>query len=332
MNQAPSFPTGKVLQGILNLQTAADLDDYFSKSLMEPLQNMFARPRKDLRSQLVRLGFLIASRRGEVEIPGDLVPQACEILEVLHAGSLIIDDIEDGTSFRRGEKALHLQVGVPIALNAGNWLYFLPFQKIEQMNLPLSCRARIASECQKTLLRAHYGQALDVGIPIDTVPQEKAASLSLAAMELKSGVLAGFALKLGALAAHCEEPWFEELDRIGRRLGLSLQMFDDIGNLSSKANSEKKGEDLKLRRPSFLFAVASESLSNSQYREFLGSLESVDGAISYIQRHRLDSIAKTKALAHLKETLKQFEGSFQIAGEEQEILSQLFKKLVQSYE
>ena len=40
-------------------------------------------------------------------------------IELLHAAFLIHDDIEDGSEKRRGRSAMHVEYGVPIALNAG---------------------------------------------------------------------------------------------------------------------------------------------------------------------------------------------------------------------
>jgi hypothetical protein len=48
------------------------------------------------------------------------------VVESLHAGSLIVDDIEDDSDLRRDAATLHRIYGVPVALNAGNWLYFWP--------------------------------------------------------------------------------------------------------------------------------------------------------------------------------------------------------------
>jgi geranylgeranyl pyrophosphate synthase len=44
--------------------------------------------------------------------------------EVLHNGSLVIDDIEDKSDFRRSKPCLHKIVGEDIAINAGCYMYF----------------------------------------------------------------------------------------------------------------------------------------------------------------------------------------------------------------
>ena len=44
-------------------------------------------------------------------------------IEFIHNGTLIVDDIEDDSSFRRNEPALHLDYGVDYAINTGNLMY-----------------------------------------------------------------------------------------------------------------------------------------------------------------------------------------------------------------
>lgn len=59
------------------------------------------------------------------EDPETYLPYAC-IPEILHTGTIIIDDIEDGAERRRGGPALHTVYDVDVAVNAGNALYFIP--------------------------------------------------------------------------------------------------------------------------------------------------------------------------------------------------------------
>ena len=200
-----NYPRGSALSNLLGLESATarriDFDELFQESLTGPIDELFGRPRKNLRNTLVELGFAIAERFMQNEEDSDATSEicksCCEILETFHAGSLVVDDIEDGSLYRRGQKSLHHLHGVPKALNAGNWLYFLPFQMIEEMPLPPERKYSLVQTCQRTLLRAHYGQALDLGINITEIAQEKVNDICLAAMELKSGALTGLALSLG---------------------------------------------------------------------------------------------------------------------------------------
>lgn len=53
------------------------------------------------------------------------------ITEVVHNGTLIIDDIEDNSDYRRGKLCLHKTAGVDVAINAGNSTYTCVFCECE---------------------------------------------------------------------------------------------------------------------------------------------------------------------------------------------------------
>ena len=103
---------------------------------MKPIQDLMARPSKQFRGQLVKLAYRLTSGTGTLSL---VARERCDILanvaELIHAGSLLVDDIQDGSSMRRGAPALHLRYGVSLALNAGNWLYFWPFELIKKSGL-----------------------------------------------------------------------------------------------------------------------------------------------------------------------------------------------------
>ena len=50
--------------------------------------------------------------------------------EVIHNGSLVIDDIEDKSDFRRGKPCLHILKGDDIAINVGCFMYFQPLARL----------------------------------------------------------------------------------------------------------------------------------------------------------------------------------------------------------
>ena len=52
------------------------------------------------------------------------------IPELIHNGTIIIDDIEDGSETRRGEPCLHIKHGEDLAINLGNTMYYMPMSLI----------------------------------------------------------------------------------------------------------------------------------------------------------------------------------------------------------
>ena len=341
------IPSGADLKNLLQIESTLDLDALFAEPLTIPVGDLFSRPRKSFRDQLVRLGCRIAARQalansveGAAVAKDDLAFERiqrilCEILETFHAGSLIVDDIADGSAYRRGAECLHRLYGMPLALNAGNWLYFLPFKYIEDLPVAERFRYALTRECHMTLLRAHYGQALDVGVPVEAVPQHCVAETALAAMELKSGVLTGLALKMGAVVFGCGEEWTGKLDRFGRKLGLALQMLDDVGNLVSPGNPEKKCEDLKLRRLGYVLCVASQTMQPHAYRQLMNLMLDADCSPGEIMKllefHGVAGLAGERAKEFLKLLSNEMVRELSLDADEAKTIEALASELAGAY-
>ena len=85
------------------------------------------------------------------------------IPELVHNGSVIIDDIEDESQTRRGHQTVHLRYGLPTAINAGNMLYFLPLLSISKHPcLTAEQRDDIYRVIMEMFVQAHIGQAQDL--------------------------------------------------------------------------------------------------------------------------------------------------------------------------
>lgn len=55
---------------------------------------------------------------------------------MLHNASLLIDDIQDNSKLRRGAPVAHSIYGVPLTINAANYVYFLAMQKASALKHP----------------------------------------------------------------------------------------------------------------------------------------------------------------------------------------------------
>jgi geranylgeranyl diphosphate synthase type I len=86
------------------------------------------------------------------------------IPEVLHNGTIIVDDVEDGATHRRGEPALHHTHGIDVTLNAGNAMYFLPLKIITRNPGDLGAEVRLDAYemLMYELNRTHLGQGMDI--------------------------------------------------------------------------------------------------------------------------------------------------------------------------
>jgi geranylgeranyl pyrophosphate synthase len=272
----------------------------WEQALLRPLRDFLRRPGKGFRARLVELGYRLGGG-----MPGTHPPELPLVVESLHAGSLIVDDIEDDSDLRRDAAALHRVYGLPVALNAGNWLYFWPQVLLSRMPLTDEARLRAHERVAECLMRGHQGQALDLTVRVDELPQAEVPAVVDAIARLKTGSLLGLATALGAIAAGAPSERLDAIDRFGRAVGVGLQMLDDLSGVLSPARRHKALEDLQHGRATWVWAWLALDLDASVYQSLRAELqgrsigapmESLAGRL----RFRLGTGALQRVRSHLR--------------------------------
>jgi hypothetical protein len=236
--------------------------------LLSPLDEFLSRSAKQIRARLVVCGFELARSEGVVAHEQHSLLQALATwVEALHAGSLVIDDIQDLATTRRGLPALHALMGEAAAINAANWLYFWPTQLLQRESLRPELELELYRVYHSTMTRAHYGQALDLAFDMTQVPQNRALSISMAAIELKTGALMAMCSELGAIAAGADAGMREVLSDFGRSFGASLQMFNDLEDFKRDPASGRVTGGPWVR-PSWVWATAARLLGPAEFSDF----------------------------------------------------------------
>lgn len=221
----------------------------WQRALLGPAEEFLSRPGKALRAGLVELGALLGGGADERAIAA-----IASSIELLHAGSLIVDDVEDGAVERRGAPALHHLVGTPLAINTGNWLYFRALTTLDEAGLdPRALRVALHG-----LHACHLGQALDLGTNLLAVAAADVPAIVAATTRLKTGALTAMAAQLGAIAAGASAPAEEAVRGLGEAIGIGLQMLDDLGSITSPSRADKGAEDLLAGRPTWPWAWFAE--------------------------------------------------------------------------
>jgi geranylgeranyl pyrophosphate synthase len=228
-------------------------------ALFEPLVEASRRPGKELRGRLTEVAWRLASGRGRAPV------ELAAAVEALHLGSLIVDDIQDGSVRRRGSRALHLRAGVPRALNAANWLYFWPSALLERAGFEPLLLLELKGAVDRAVLRCHYGQALDLSLCVTEVQKLELKDLVYGTTRLKTGSLFELSAELGAIAAGAPVETVRALGRVGRDIGVALQMLDDWTGIASQRRCHKGHEDLLGARPTWPWAWLSERLDDVSY-------------------------------------------------------------------
>lgn len=299
------------LAKLLDLDSAGVVKEVLRHSLLNPVSKLTSNQGKRVRGQLVSMAYRLVNGDATASLIAAKQCRACaDVVELIHAGSLIVDDIEDGSQLRRGRPAVHVEHGMPLALNAGNWLYFWPFEVLKDGGLSRDQLLSVYEHCHRTLLRAHFGQAIDLGAKVNSLPQSSVAQVCFASIKLKTGALTGFAAFLGGAIASSSEKILTVLDDFGVDLGIALQMFDDLGNVIGKGDPLKRYEDLSLSRPSWAWACAARLSDRYAYEAFLAAVAHLPDATllqNWLHSHGLLEAARMSAREHLERAFTRLE-------------------------
>ncbi len=191
--------------------------------LADPVWSMLDRGGKRWRAILF---VLLVEAFGED--PRDYLTYAT-IPEILHTGTIIVDDVEDGAELRRGEPALHHGYGQDVALNAGNALYFIPLKLIGRNDAGLDPERQLAAYEMLTyeLNRTHLGQGMDIDWHNRRdVGVEEAEYLEMCAC--KTGCLARIVGRLAAIVTGQDEAAERAVAAYTERLSVAFQIIDDV--------------------------------------------------------------------------------------------------------
>jgi len=188
-------------------------------------------------------------------------------IECFHKASLIHDDIEDNDTLRYGEKTLHEEYGVPVALNVGDLLIGEGYRLIASCKASAAAKVemlRIAAEGQRQLCRGQGAELCWARTPQPLTQQQV-----LDIFRRKTAPAFEVALRLGALYAGVDqhEEVAEVLQTYSEALGIAYQIRDDLSDLGSAGETN----DIAGLRPSLLLAVAHEKAKDAQ-KELLASV------------------------------------------------------------
>ncbi len=209
-----------------------------NKAVADPIWDILDRGGKRWRPALFLLICEALGKEADYCLDFAIIP------EVIHNGTLVVDDIEDSSEVRRGKPCSYKIFGSDIAINVGNAMYYLPL-------LPLMVkRKQLSAETERDvyeiyvqeMINLSMGQAMDItwhrGIANADALSE---SDYLQMCAYKTGTLARMAAKMAAVLAGAEPKLVEKLGRLAECIGVAFQMQDDILDLTGEEFAKSKG-------------------------------------------------------------------------------------------
>ena len=158
-------------------------------------------------------------------------------VEIFHNFTLMHDDIMDSAPLRRGSATVHNKWNTNTAILSGDAMMILAYQALESYKDPLF--RKLNSLFSKTAIEVCKGQQYDLDFETQL---EVTQGDYLEMIRLKTAVLIGCSLKMGALIGGANQADSKNLYDFGVLLGIAFQIQDDY--LDAYANSESFGKQL----------------------------------------------------------------------------------------
>ncbi|MBI4210408.1 MAG: polyprenyl synthetase family protein [Candidatus Diapherotrites archaeon] len=247
------------------------------KSMVEPIWEFLSRGGKRWRPALMILATEAVGGRKKDALPFTVMP------ELAHNGSIIIDDVEDRSTLRRGKPCTHIIYGTDIAINAGTALYLIPLAKLfANSRVPAAKKAQMYDNYAVELLRLSFGQALDIhwhhgnGVPTE--------DQYLQMCYYKTGTLARLAVSLGAILGGASKSQLDALGEFAGSIGVAFQIQDDILNILPQNDlwGKELGDDINEGKRTLLVIHALKTLSPEKASRLMEILDAKQNSKSEV--------------------------------------------------
>lgn len=226
------------------------------KELYEPISYIMSLGGKRLRPVLV----FIACDLFDGDTSKALHPSLA--IELFHNFTLVHDDLMDNAPLRRSQPTVHEKWNDNIAILSGDAMMVRAYQelcKTEDSSLP-----KLLEIFSDTAVKVCEGQQYDMNYES---MQKVSIAQYIKMIELKTAVLLGGALKIGAVIGGAREEDAQNLYDFGKHIGIAFQLQDDILDVYADAEKfgKQKGGDIIANKKTYLLLKAIEMSEGNRY-------------------------------------------------------------------
>ena len=230
MNFISALETKINLKELENCIGQAVAEDKFIQEICTPLISGGKRLRPLL--------FLACSCANKNFSPDKKMPLAVA-LELIHAASLVHDDILDNAKKRRGVETINSMQGAQIAVLVGDYLFAKAFQLVAENNYG----SEVSAVLSKLVQNLCIGEIMqDRSFFVVPTLEEYYTRINL-----KTAFFLSTCCRLGGIIANLDKAEIENLASYGSNLGLAFQIVDDLLDFfgEEKLTGKAVGGDLK---------------------------------------------------------------------------------------
>jgi octaprenyl-diphosphate synthase len=209
---------------------------------------------KRLRPSLLLLASRLIGDGGESAI------RMGAVVEMIHAATLVHDDVIDAAETRRGRPSTNVQWGNHTCVLAGDWLYMQAFQiALRERNFHI---LDLLIGLTQMMVEGELLQLERIG----RINVTEADCMEL--VDRKTACLFSVCAKLGALVAGADSQTEERLGEYAWNLGMAFQLVDDLLDFTAREKTLGKpvGGDLREGKVTLPLVYALECASPEERR------------------------------------------------------------------
>ncbi len=288
--------------------------DAAQKSLVDPIWDFLDRGGKRWRPILFLLIAEAVGRNPEKLIDFVVIP------EIIHNGTIMIDDVEDLGELRRGKPCTHKIFGEDIAINTGNFMYYFPLLVLIKNKNKFSKEIILkAYEIYlQEMVNINFGQATDLYWhkgKVDKIKEDEYLQMCA----YKTGCLSRMAAKLAVVLSGGDDKLTEKIGKVAEAIGVSFQIQDDILDITLVGEEREKfgksfGNDIKEGKRTLMVIHTLKKATEKDKKRLLeilnkhpDDLEERKEAILIIEKYKGVDYAKNRAKEILEEAWKEAE-------------------------
>jgi geranylgeranyl diphosphate synthase type I len=272
-----------------------------NKAIADPIWDMLDRGGKRWRPALFLLICDALGKNADYCLDFTVIP------EVIHNGTLVVDDIEDSSELRRGKPCTYKLFQLDIAVNAGNAMYYLPLLPLmmHKDKLTLRMQRDIYEVYVQEMINLSMGQAMDIAWHRGIANADKLEEGDYLQMcAYKTGTLARMAAKIAAIVSGADKPLVEKLGLFAESIGVAFQMQDDILDLTGTEFAAKKGgvgQDISEGKRSLLVIYTLKKASQADRKRLIEILN-MHTSEQALRDEAIALMRKYGAFEHVKAT------------------------------
>lgn len=228
------------------------------KSLYEPIRYLMKLGGKRMRPLLVLMAYSLYKKDAE-----KIISYATAV-EAFHNFTLMHDDIMDKAPLRRGKPTVHEKWNVNTAILSGDVMLVRVYDMF--LSLPDHQLKKVLRAFNQCAAEVCEGQQWDMEFETKAKVTE---AQYIEMIRLKTAVLLGFSLELGAILADAPEADQIALREFGVQIGIGFQLKDDLLDVyaDQKKFGKQVGGDIIANKKTFLLIKALEKVRGKQKLE-----------------------------------------------------------------